>query len=45
MGVCGSATLIQQRKKTAKEEAREKRKHKIPKAEKKKRIKATARGG
>ncbi|PIL22514.1 hypothetical protein GSI_15203 [Ganoderma sinense ZZ0214-1] len=34
-----------QRKKAAKEEAREKRKHKIPKAEKKRRVKATARGG
>ncbi|KAI9058388.1 RIO1-domain-containing protein [Trametes sanguinea] len=34
-----------ERKKAAKEEAREKRKHKIPKAEKKRRIKATARGG
>ncbi|KAI8969622.1 RIO1 family-domain-containing protein [Trametes punicea] len=33
------------RKKAVKEEAREKRKHKIPKAEKKRRIKATARGG
>ncbi|CDO71483.1 hypothetical protein BN946_scf184909.g77 [Trametes cinnabarina] len=34
-----------ERKKAAKEEAREKRKHKIPKAEKKRKIKATARGG
>ncbi|KAI0770277.1 RIO1 family-domain-containing protein [Fomes fomentarius] len=34
-----------ERKKAAKEEAREKRKHKIPKAEKKRRVKATARGG
>ncbi|TFK91136.1 RIO1-domain-containing protein [Polyporus arcularius HHB13444] len=33
-----------ERKKAAKEEAREKRKHKIPKAEKKRKIKATARG-
>ena len=36
---------FQQRKKAAKEEAREKRKHKIPKAEKKRRVKTTARGG
>ena len=36
---------LQERKKAAKEEAREKRKHKIPKAEKKRKIKATARGG
>ncbi|PCH40056.1 RIO1-domain-containing protein [Wolfiporia cocos MD-104 SS10] len=33
-----------ERKKAAKEAAREKRKHKIPKAEKKRKIKATARG-
>lgn len=31
----------QERKKAVKEEAREKRKHKMPKAEKKRRIKAT----
>ena len=35
----------QERKKAAKAEAREKRKHKIPKAEKKRKVKATARGG
>ncbi|OJT09881.1 Serine/threonine-protein kinase rio1 [Trametes pubescens] len=34
-----------ERKKATKEEAREKRKHKIPKAEKKRKVKATARGG
>ncbi|KAH9922804.1 RIO1-domain-containing protein [Epithele typhae] len=34
-----------ERKKAAKAEAREKRKHKIPKAEKKRKVKATARGG
>lgn len=36
--------MAQERKKAVKEEAREKRKNKIPKAEKKKKIKATARG-
>jgi len=34
-----------ERKKAVKEEARERRKHKIPKAEKKRKVKATARGG
>ncbi|CCM03492.1 uncharacterized protein FIBRA_05626 [Fibroporia radiculosa] len=34
-----------ERKKAVKEEAREKRKHKIPKAEKKRKVKTTARGG
>lgn len=35
---------LQERKKAVKAEARERRKNKIPKAEKKKKIKATARG-
>lgn len=35
----------QERKKAVKAEAREKRKNKIPKAEKKRRIKVTARSG
>ena len=38
-------TPRQERKKATKEEAREKRKHKMPKAEKKRRVKASARGG
>ena len=37
-------SIVQERKKATKAEAREKRKNKIPKAEKKRKIKATARG-